>query len=185
MMKAEAEVNSRSSPTPFTNSLQQLIGCCELFSTKHKTHRGRKSVQFSSTRGREKKSIKAEWKVLGKKIEKWQIDTVLGLRNTAEQFIAGVSSLQKWLRETSAQVMLLLPWALCSEPAVFHQLSGSFTSKTEHKKCIFLNKIRRKLISLLFFFQPFAPSLASERGVWLKLRYVTEKTDQSLKPPMC
>lgn len=130
MMKAKAEVNSRASPHYYTHSLQQLTGCSELFSTRHKNpQRLQNSSVLSHKRG--KKSIKAEWKVFwGKKLicllEKLQNYTALTLRNIAEQFMAGVSSQQNLLRGKAAQVPLVpLLWDFSSDPALFLWFTSS------------------------------------------------------------
>lgn len=179
----KAEVNSRSSPTSYTHSLQQLIGCGELFSTRHKKTPEVAKLFHSQAQEGEKKSIKVEWKVWGEKkidlTEKLQIYTVLGLRNIAEQVIAGVNSQQKLLRGKAAQVaasgasslrFVLWPcWVF-----VVHQFSGRFTSKIEHKKCIFLNKFT----SLAFFFPTFCPFF--REGSVIKIRLCnSETTDQN------
>lgn len=162
-MKAEAEVNPRSSPTSDTHSLQQLTGCGELFSTRHtKTQRLQNCSVLKHKRG--KKSITAEWKVWGGKkliclFEKLQIYTMLALRNIAEKFMAGVNSQQKLLRGKAAQVtasgassLRSVLWPCCV--FVAHQFFGRFTFKIEHKKCIFFHKIRMTFTSLVVFSNP-------------------------------
>lgn len=164
-MKAEAEVNSRASPTSYTHSFQHLTGCSELFSTRHKKPRGCKTVQFPSTRERKKKSIKAEWKVWGKKLiclfEKLKIYKVLALGNIAGLFIVGVSSQQKLLREKAALVPLF--WALSSGPALFVWFTDSLTIwhlKVNTRNVFSLIKsggfidFIKEFISLEFFFIP-------------------------------
>lgn len=80
----KAEVNSRSSPTSYTHSLQQLIGCGELFSTRHKKTPEVAKLFHSQAQEGEKKSIKVEWKVWGEKkidLTVWKITNLYSLRS--------------------------------------------------------------------------------------------------------
>lgn len=118
---------------------------------------------------------------------KLQIYTVLALRNIAEQFIAGVSPQQKLLWEKAAQVPLL--WGVSSDPAVFSWFTDPLAvlhRKLNTRNVFSFIKSGGNSLPWHFFFQPFALSSASERGVWLKFGYATlRKQIRIKKTPMC
>lgn len=183
-------------PPPHTPThCSSSLGCSEIFSTRHKKpqrlqncsvlkHKGKK-IYWSWMKGfGGKKSLI----YLLEKLQIWKITNLYCLSSEKycraahswSQFTAEVTEGKSSSGESAsgASSLRFVLWPSCV--FMVHQFFGGFTSNIEHKKCVFLHKIRRKFTSLALFFQPFAPCLTSERGAWLKLCYVIlKKKDQN------